>query len=132
MASSKKKRKFKPAAEESQQVESVNVESGKQRLKKETSVVAVMSLYDPSQPLLPGSRKTNIGVFFLLILATLLLYAGDLNLGFFTIDDQGYVTDNPWIKEVSMKNIQFILTTKAAATKSLRLDIHAIASTCAG
>lgn len=111
MSSSKKKNKFKPAATQIQQLDSVNTESKKQGHKKETSVKIQLSLFDPSQPLLPGSRKTNTGIFFLLILATLLLYAGDLNLGFFSVDDSGYVTDNPWIKEVSMKNLQFILTT---------------------
>ena len=87
------------------------MESKRLEHKKDTSVKARLSLIDPSQPLLPGSWKTNSGVFFLLILATLLLYSGDLNLGFFSVDDPGYVTDNPWIKEVSMKNLQFILTT---------------------
>ena len=62
------------------------------------------------KPLLPGSWKINALIFLLLIFATLLLYAGDLRLGFFSVDDPGYVTDNPWIKKITPANLIHILT----------------------
>jgi len=66
---------------------------------------------DTSQPLLPGSWHTNLIIFLLLTIATLALYAGDLRLGFFKIDDQQYVVNNPWIRGLSMENLRHILTT---------------------
>jgi hypothetical protein len=66
---------------------------------------------DTSQPLLPGSWHTNLITFLLLTIATLALYAGDLRLGFFKIDDQQYVVNNPWIRGVSIENLRHILTT---------------------
>jgi len=39
-----------------------------------------------------------------------LLYAGDLHLGFFSVDDEGYVIKNPWI-QLNFKNLSHILTT---------------------
>jgi hypothetical protein len=66
---------------------------------------------DTSQPLLPGSWHTNLITFLLLTIATLALYAGDLRLGFFKIDDQQYVVNNPWIHGVTMQNLRYILTT---------------------
>lgn len=44
-----------------------------------------------------------------MLLATLVLYAGDLHLGFFRIDDKQYVVNNPWIRSISMENISYIL-----------------------
>jgi hypothetical protein len=66
---------------------------------------------DTSQPLLPGSWHTNLIIFLLLTIATLALYAGDLRLGFFKIDDQQYVVNNPWIRGVTIENLRHILTT---------------------
>ena len=66
---------------------------------------------DTSQPLLPGSWQTNVITFLLLTIATLALYAGDLRLGFFKIDDQQYVVNNPWIRGVTIENLRHILTT---------------------
>ena len=66
---------------------------------------------DTPQPLLPGSWQTNLIIFLLLTLATLALYAGDLRLGFFKIDDQQYVVNNPWIRGVTIENLRHILTT---------------------
>ena len=65
---------------------------------------------DTSQPLLPGSWHTNLSTFLLLTIATLALYAGDLRLGFFKIDDQQYVVNNPWIRGVTIENLRHILT----------------------
>jgi hypothetical protein len=64
-----------------------------------------------SQPLLPGSWHTNLITFLLLTIATLALYAGDLRLGFFKIDDQQYVVNNLWIRGVTIENLRHILTT---------------------
>ena len=66
---------------------------------------------DTSQPLLPGSWHTNLIIFLLLTIATLALYAGDLRLGFFKIDDQQYVVNNRWIRAVTIENLRHILTT---------------------
>ncbi len=41
---------------------------------------------------------------------TCLLYLPDLGLGFFMLDDPNYVVENPWIKDVSLSNLGFILT----------------------
>jgi hypothetical protein len=41
----------------------------------------------------------------------LALYAGDLRVGFFKIDDQQYVVNNPWIRGVTIENLCHILTT---------------------
>jgi len=62
-----------------------------------------------SKPLFPGPWQTNAGIFLLLIIATLVLYTGDLHLGFFAVDDPQYVTDNPWIHGMSGRNLNFIL-----------------------
>jgi hypothetical protein len=66
---------------------------------------------DTLRPLLPGSWQTNLLTFVLLTIATLALYAGDLRLGFFAVDDQQYVVNNPWIRGLSMENLRHILTT---------------------
>ena len=60
-------------------------------------------------PVLPGSWKINMGIFFLFVIATIILYAGDLHLDFFRVDDQQYVVNNPWIRSISMENISHIL-----------------------
>ena len=75
----------------------------RKRLERKTS--------DTSQPLLPGSWHMNLITFLLLTIATLALYAGDLRLGFFKIDDQQYVVNNPWIRGVTIENLRHILTT---------------------
>jgi hypothetical protein len=66
---------------------------------------------DTPQPLLPGSWQTNLVTFLLLTITTLALYVGDLRLGFFKIDDQQYVVNNPWIRGVTIENLRHILTT---------------------
>src|SRR5262245_19794411 len=50
-----------------------------------------------TRPILPGPWQINAVAFLLLTLATVGLYAGDLYLGFFSVDDPGYVVNNPWI-----------------------------------
>ena len=43
-------------------------------------------------------------------MATAVLYAGDLRLGFFRIDDQQYVVSNPWIQGLTWKHLAQILS----------------------
>jgi len=47
----------------------------------------------------------------LIVIATLILYNSDLHLGFFSVDDEGYVIKNPWIQKVSFENLSHIFTT---------------------
>ena len=56
------------------------------------------------------SWKTNSGIFLLLMIGTLILYSKDLHLGFFSVDDPGYITDDPWIKKITLQNLVHILT----------------------
>src|SRR5205807_9856609 len=69
--------------------------------------------YSPtmSRPILPGGWQVNTGVFLLFVLGTLALYWSDLRIGFFIIDDYGYVTDDPWIKGITLTNLRHILFT---------------------
>lgn len=60
--------------------------------------------------LLPGSWQFHTGIFLLLVLVTAVLYAGDLHLGFFNLDDESYVIKNDWIKQITAENISNILT----------------------
>jgi hypothetical protein len=60
--------------------------------------------------LLPGSWQFNAGVVFSCILATAALYAGDLHLGFFRIDDTQYIVTNAWIQGVTWEHIEHILS----------------------
>jgi hypothetical protein len=59
---------------------------------------------------LPGSWQINIAIMVLCVVATTVLYAGDLHLGFFRIDDPQYVASNPWIQAVTLAHIKNILT----------------------
>src|SRR5204863_2448587 len=45
-----------------------------------------------------------------LVAATCLLYARDVDLGFFTLDDSTYVVDNPWIRGFTARNVTHVLT----------------------
>ena len=58
----------------------------------------------------PGPWQLNAGIFFLCIVATAVLYAGDLHLGFFRIDDQQYVVSNSWIQGLTWKHFAQILS----------------------
>ena len=57
----------------------------------------------------PGLWQLNSGIVLLCIVATAVLYAGDLRLGFFRIDDEQYVVSNPWIQGVTWKHLAQIL-----------------------
>jgi protein O-mannosyl-transferase len=60
--------------------------------------------------LLPGPWQLNTAIVFLCILATAVLYAGDLRLSFFRIDDPQYVVGNTWIQGVTWEHIRQILS----------------------
>jgi hypothetical protein len=60
--------------------------------------------------LIPGPWQLHAAVVFLCILATAVLYAGDLRLGFFRIDDPQYVAGNAWIQGVTWEHIRRILS----------------------
>jgi hypothetical protein len=64
----------------------------------------------PCISLVPGSWQLNGGIVLLCIVATIVLYAGDLHLGFFRIDDQQYVVTNPWIQGMTWKHLAQILS----------------------
>jgi protein O-mannosyl-transferase len=59
---------------------------------------------------LPGPWQLNAGIVSLCVLATAILYAGDLRLGFFRIDDPQYVVSNAWIQGVTWEHIRQILS----------------------
>lgn len=62
-----------------------------------------------SRPVLPGRWQINGAMCLLFMLGTLALYWSDLRIGFFMIDDYGYVTDDPWIKGITVTNLRHIL-----------------------
>jgi protein O-mannosyl-transferase len=64
----------------------------------------------PYSRVLPGPWQLNIAIVFLCIPATAVLYAGDLRLGFFRIDDPQYVLGNEWIQGVTWEHIKQILS----------------------
>jgi hypothetical protein len=63
----------------------------------------------PYVSVVPGSWQLNSGIVLLCIVATAMLYAGDLHLGFFRVDDQQYVVSNPWIQGITWKHLAQIL-----------------------
>jgi tetratricopeptide (TPR) repeat protein len=71
-----------------------------------------------SRPILPGPWQTNAIIFVLLVIGATFLYLGDLHLGFFSVDDAGYITNNPWIKKLNAENIVHIFTTPYFANYS--------------
>jgi hypothetical protein len=64
----------------------------------------------PYSCVLPGPWQLNTAIVFLCILATAILYAGDLHLGFFRIDDPQYVVGNARIQGVTWEHISQILS----------------------
>jgi len=63
----------------------------------------------PCSCVLPGPWQLNTAIVFLCVLATAALYAGDLHLGFFRIDDPQYIIGNAWIQGVTWEHIRQIL-----------------------
>ena len=64
----------------------------------------------PYASVVTGSWRFNGAIVLLCIVATAVLYAGDLHLGFFRIDDQQYVVSNPWIQGITWKHLVQILS----------------------
>ncbi|HXO92639.1 MAG TPA: hypothetical protein VN825_00800, partial [Candidatus Acidoferrum sp.] len=60
--------------------------------------------------LLPGPWQLNTGIVCLCVVTTAALYAGDLHLGFFRIDDPQYVVGNARIQGVTWEHIRQILS----------------------
>src|ERR1051326_1637327 len=87
-------------------------------MKKKESKIAKPKRPGASKPLLPGSAPFNLSIFFLLLVATVLLYSSDLHLGFFGVDDPDYVVKNPWIRSINGENIGHILSTPYFANYS--------------
>src|SRR5437667_12360185 len=79
-----------------------NKKSEKSRRDQVRRLTEPAESYSPtmSRPILPGGWQVNTAMFLLLMIGTLALYWSDLRIGFFMIDDYGYVTDDPWIKEI--------------------------------
>jgi protein O-mannosyl-transferase len=69
-----------------------------------------ISSFRAYSPILPGPWQLNFGIVCLCVLATAGLYAGDLHLGFFRIDDPQYVVSNPLIRGVTWEHITQILS----------------------
>ncbi len=68
---------------------------------------AARTLPGGSGQLAPGAE---LGLALLPLALTLLLYAGDLQLGFFVWDDAYYVEGNPWLQDPSLDDVLAILT----------------------
>ena len=60
---------------------------------------------------LPGPWQLNSAIVLMCVLGTAVLYAGDLHLGFFRIDDLQYVLDNAWIQGATWEHVRQILST---------------------
>lgn len=59
---------------------------------------------------LPGLWQRNTAIACLFVGATVALYAADLHLGFFKIDDPQYVTGNPWIEGITWEHVWGVLS----------------------
>lgn len=64
----------------------------------------------PYSCVLPSPWQLNTAIVCLCVLATAALYAGDLHLGFFRIDDPQYVVGNEWIESITWEHIRQILS----------------------
>ena len=69
-----------------------------------------ISSFRAYSPVLPGPWQLNFGIVCLCVLATAALYAGDLHLGFFRIDDPQYIVSNPLVRGVTWEHIRQILS----------------------
>ena len=87
------------------------IDSTKQENKKPISEKTQRKGSYMSKLIRPGSWKTNAAIFFLLVIATILLYNSDLHLGFFSVDDEYYVEKDIWIKKINFENLSHIFTT---------------------
>src|SRR4029077_8185859 len=97
-----------------------NKKSEKSRRDQVRRLTEPAESYSPamSRSILPGRWQINAGIFLLFVLGTLALYWSDLRIGFFMVDDYGYVTENPWIKGITLTNLRHILFTPHFANYS--------------
>ena len=97
-----------------------NKKSEKSRRAQVRRLTEPADSYGPtmSRPILPGGWQVNTAMFLLLMIGTLALYWSDLGIGFFMIDDYGYVTEDPWIKGITLTNLRHILFTPYFANYS--------------
>jgi len=97
-----------------------NKKSEKSRRDQVRRLTEPADSYGPtmSRPILPGGWQVNTAMFLLFMLGTLALYWRDLGIGFFMVDDYGYVTDDPWIKGITLTNLRHILFTPHFANYS--------------
>ena len=65
----------------------------------------------PYLSVVPGAWPLDCGIALLCIVVTAALYAGDLHLGFFRIDDQQYVVSNPLIQRLTWEHLAQIVST---------------------
>ena len=107
MASPRKPRPAKP--KRSQLKTAVATETTRPERKRAEPTAPERRTSGASRPLLLGRWQTNAVTFLLLTLATLALYAGDLHLGFFRVDDPQYVVNDPWIRGITVENLRHIL-----------------------
>jgi hypothetical protein len=107
--------------------------SGKQQTRAAETVKPEQKKRVIIKPVIPGRWQINALIFLLLVIASVLFYSGDLHLGFFEIDDPQYVVNNPWIKNMSRGNLNFILSSPYFANYSpLHLFSYMLDYTIAG
>ena len=112
-----------------------NKKSEKSRRDQVRRLTEPAESYSPtmSRPILSGRWQVNTAMFLLLMIGTLALYWRDLGIGFFMIDDYGYVTDDPWIKGITLTNLRHILfTTHFANYSPIHLLSYLLDYTIAG
>ena len=87
-----------------------NKKSEKSRRNQVRRLTEPEESYSPamSRPILPGGWQVNTAMFLLLMIGTLALYWRDLGIGFFMIDDYGYVTDDPSLRRVAFPKLREI------------------------
>src|SRR5436309_3057320 len=97
-----------------------NKKSEKSRRDQVRRLTEPAESYSPtmSRPILPGGWQANTAMFLLLMIGTLALYWSDVGIGFFMIDYYGYVTEDPWIKGITLTNLRHILFTTHFANYS--------------
>jgi hypothetical protein len=108
VSSSKKSKAFKQRKTGEKIATAQKIDVASEKTKK---IQNLASRKASRRSLFPGSWKLNAGLFLLFVIATVILYAMDLHLDFFKVDDTQYVVKNPWIKGVTAENISHILTT---------------------
>src|ERR1051325_6335863 len=78
--------------------------------RQDGNTIAKPATHVPPDSLLLGPWQLNAAIGLLFIVATALLYSGDLGLGFFRVDDPQYVLGNTWIQSVTWEHVGQILS----------------------